>query len=84
MCLYQTDPRWRRQAAVDKRPHDVVSSELEGLVEACRPAAPAARPIRRRAMGVMCAVYNGVRRLSGRLGTAASGKGAQLRPRAQQ
>lgn len=84
MCLYQTDPRWHRQVAVDKRSRDVVSSELDGLVEACRPAATAARPIRQRAMAVMCAVYNSVRRLSGRLGTGTSGEGARLHPRAQQ
>lgn len=83
MCLYQTDPRWQRQAAADKRPRDVVSTEIDGLVEACRPATPAARPIRQRVMGVMCAVHTRVRRLAGRLRAGPSGSGSRLHPHTQ-
>lgn len=83
MCLYQTDLEWRRRAAVDERPRDVASTELDGLVVARSPAPPARRPVLQRVMGVMCAVGGRVRRLAGRVGIGAPAAGVRLRPGAQ-
>lgn len=82
MCLYQTDSRRRRQTAVDERPRDVVASELDGLVEARRPALRAQRPILRRVLGVTCAAYGRARRLAGQLRVGPSAAG-ELCPGAQ-
>ena len=80
MCHYHTELWRHRRAVADQRPRDVVSGELEGLVEASRPARSRRRPLLEPVAGWMRTVLARARRLLGRHGTETPAPRARLRP----
>lgn len=78
MCHYQTELWRHRRAVADERPRDTVSSELDGLVEAWRPART--RPLLEPFAGFVQAAFTHARRLLGRPGAESRVAGARLRP----
>lgn len=83
MCLYQTDLQWQRRRATRERTRDIVSSDLDTLVETYRPAKPATRPVMQRVLGVMCRTSGRIRGLFGRLKTGRPSADTRLHPHTQ-